>query len=85
MSDKPDGGYAFPRVGEGVGNPLYDAPGMTLRDYFAAQAMQATLSSETAVAEIMASDMGADRLGLAKSVAEIAYMFADAMLAERAK
>ena len=33
-----DGGPAFPRTGEGFGNPRYDAPGMSLRDYFAAHA-----------------------------------------------
>ena len=32
-----DGGPAFPRTGEGFGNPKYDAAGMTLRDYFAAK------------------------------------------------
>lgn len=32
-----NGGPAFPRTGEGFGNPQYDAEGMTLRDYFAAK------------------------------------------------
>ena len=32
-----DNPRAFPRTGEGVGNPLYDEPGMTLRDWFAGQ------------------------------------------------
>jgi hypothetical protein len=67
-----------------VPEPAVDLP-VTLRDYFAAKALQATLSSDTAVSEIMASDMDAGRLGLAKSVAEVAYLFADAMLAERSK
>lgn len=31
-----DGGPAFPSVGEGFGNPSYSAPGLSLRDYFAA-------------------------------------------------
>lgn len=41
-----DGGPAFPG-GDGVhaGNPQYYTPGMSLRDYFAAQAMQAMVSS----------------------------------------
>lgn len=28
---------AFPRTGDGFGNPKYDTPGMSLRDYFAGQ------------------------------------------------
>jgi hypothetical protein len=79
MTDKDTDEAAFP-----VGLPNVGR-GITIRDYFAAKAMQATLSSDTAVAEIMASDMGADQAGLAKSVAEIAYLFADAMLKERSK
>lgn len=39
MSDRKDGGPAFP-------NEHYrDAPGMTLRDYFAAKAMQGLLAN----------------------------------------
>lgn len=30
---------AFPRTGEGLGNPRYDEAGMRLRDYFAGQAV----------------------------------------------
>lgn len=36
---KPENPPAFPRTGEGFGNPLYDAPGMTLRDWFAGQVL----------------------------------------------
>lgn len=36
---KTDGGPAFPSEGEGHGNPLYHSPGMTLRDWFAGQAL----------------------------------------------
>ena len=39
MTDAPDNPAAFPRTGEGLGNPMYDAPGMTLRDWFAGQAL----------------------------------------------
>jgi hypothetical protein len=40
MEDKvKDGGPAFPSVGEGFNNPLYSAPGMSLRDWFAGQVM----------------------------------------------
>lgn len=34
-----DGDPAFPRTGEGFGNPKYDAAGMSLRDWFAGQAV----------------------------------------------
>lgn len=54
--------------------------GMTLRDYFAAKAMQGMLAYP-----------GDDSMGShhnnndAKGVAKVAYQYADAMLAERAK
>lgn len=38
-----DGGPAFPRTGEGFGNPKYDTPGITVRAYLAAKAMQSVL------------------------------------------
>ena len=46
MSKINDGGPAFPGGdGELAGNPTYYAPGMTLRDYFAAKAMAAIVNS----------------------------------------
>jgi hypothetical protein len=66
-----NGGPAFPSVGEGFGNPSYSAPGMTLRDYFAGQAL---------------AGMFADRERLstnAQHFSHDAYLFADAMLAAR--
>lgn len=68
MSTRNDGGPAFPI--------LYDdlcVTGMTLRDYFAAAALQGLLADEIAGYSTF-SDF-----------AEGAYGFADAMLAERAK
>jgi hypothetical protein len=62
------GGPAFP-CHPGVENSIYD--GMTLRDYFAAKAMQAMESRELPKA-ILATD-----------VAEAAYEMADAMLKAR--
>jgi len=41
LRDEP----AFPRTGEGFGNPNYDAPGMSLRAYIATAAMQGLLAS----------------------------------------
>ena len=78
-----DGGYAFPLPAEHVINPgkrhlvPYEfTKGMTLRDYFAAQAMAAYLASPTTCR--MATDH-------ADMCAEWAYLQADAMLAERSK
>ena len=73
MSNKT-GGPAFPRPASA--DPLFDArcqaqTGMTLRDYFAAKAMQGWI-----VSNVEASN---------KQFAEAAYEMADAMLAERGK
>ena len=44
--DNIDGGPAFPTDGESqIGNALWHHSGMTLRDYFAAKAMQAAATS----------------------------------------
>jgi len=63
-NQKPDGGPAFPAQ-------FFDerATGMTLRDYFAAKAMQGLLSSETQAPAI--------------EFAENAYLMADAMIKAR--
>lgn len=65
---------AFPRTGEGFGDPNYDAPGMSLRDWFAGQAL----------AGILATGAGDDdSQALRQIIAEDAYGYADAMLRER--
>ena len=69
MSDKiNDGGPAFPRRYTPM---LEDQPGMSLRDYFAGQALTNTLICESS---------GKD---FAKMNAEYAYLLADAMIAAR--
>jgi len=68
MKSKPDGGNAFPIPANMPHHPTY--PGMSLRDYFAAKAMQGILSDH----EI---DHMPDKL------AELAYRAADAMLEAR--
>ena len=67
MSDTKDGGSAFPLSG-----PLTtsDNLGMTLRDYFAAKAMQSLVALDRTAATMTAED---------------AYAMADAMLAARDK
>lgn len=74
MSDKDDGGSAFPQYFNGsipgIGVEKFD--GMSLRDYFAAMAMQGVLANS----------------GFTKSpidVADYAYIISDEMLAERNK
>jgi hypothetical protein len=64
---------AFPRIGEGFGNPVYETEGMTLRDYFAAKAMAALIVS-------VETPDAAKSYGKA---AEWAYQQADAMLKAR--
>lgn len=77
MSQTNDGGPAFPHLDlyTGAGNPQ-PAPvqynGMTLRDWFAGQALAGMLSDHEV-------DVNAN------TFASISYDLADAMLAERAK
>ena len=61
---------AFPHD---AGADFYERTGMTLRDYFAAKALQG----------ICASPEHLDRTGSFKNAAETAYELADAMLAAR--
>lgn len=70
---KETGGPAYPSGNEVVLGDWRSSghAGMTLRDYFAAKAMQGQVASE---GEATAEDM-----------ASWAYLMADAMLAERAK
>ena len=75
-----NGGPAFPVVGYkqsgGTGVSIMEITGgMTLRDYFAAKAMQSILTS--CYDDTPEHDAG--------SVATLSYAIADAMLAERAK
>lgn len=63
---------AFPRTGEGFGNPKYDAPGMTLRDWFAGQALSGIASCLSGKGDVLYNVIVSD-----------AYDLADAMLAEK--
>lgn len=72
MSAAEDGGPAFPyEERSSDGTPLRDYFGMTLRDYFAAKAMQELLSQNLG---------GAIR---DETLADFAYAMADAMLKAR--
>jgi hypothetical protein len=70
---KDAGGPAFPT---GTGVTPYN-PGMTLRDYFAAKAMQSLFAGAIADAFTLDQDINCDM------AARIAYTMADAMLKER--
>lgn len=76
MNKHDDGGQAFPSSSTAGGGGEYYAahmPGMTLRDYFAAKAMAAVITSPF------------PETSLPCEIAETAYLMADAMLKERAK
>ena len=73
MSDNT-GGPAFP-----VPDGASDMPGMTLRDYFAANAMQGLISCPD-WREGAGEDVGMDA---SDYTASVAYMMADAMLKAR--
>ena len=64
-----DGGPAFPMIYQG--DTRSDAVGMTLRDYFAAKAMQGIVAS-AGTAEMRVDE-----------AANFSYLLADAMLAAR--
>lgn len=71
MNAKNTGGTAFPLIENRTDEVVN--PGMTLRDYFAGQALQGLISG------LPDSDCGID------GFAHDAYMYADAMLEEREK
>ncbi len=76
--------YAFPNKSSGCGGSSLDSNGMTLRDYFAAKAMQAMITGY--LSNEKSSESGfkfyeGDHIHATKA----AYSVADAMLAERNK
>lgn len=82
MSKINDGGPAFPSeyvdyAADEIGNdvPIFArSSGLTIRDWFAGQAMQARLTG-----------LSLPRLDIRNAIAADAYAIADAMLAEREK
>lgn len=71
MSAKTNGGPAFP---QNDSEECMHGPGMTIRDYFAGQALAA-----------LAGRLGYRPASAADEVARDAYLLADAMIEERAK
>jgi hypothetical protein len=73
------GGSAFPYAGETApnGEYIYGETGMTLRDYFAAKAMQSMLT------EYSRTNGGIGAAHIGRNVSHHAYVMADAMLEAR--
>jgi len=74
--------FAFPGVrieNRGGTNMEYSVPGMTLRDYFAGQAMVVFVNSGIA----RAVDVALPELSTREAIATYAYAVADAMLEAR--
>ncbi len=76
---KYNGGSAFPIPLDNSPGAYSADPGMTLRDYFAAKALVGMLANDGPEPSFPSFDK------LAASMAEVAYQYADAMLAERDK
>ena len=88
-----DGGQAFPHdadyIRDGKGGYTFNVPfhpGMSLRDYFAAKAMEGILT-DPAMRKLsgppLPDEIENQKRKCARSAARAAYRFADAMLAER--
>lgn len=82
-TNKPENPNAFPY---GYGTDKYERSesGMTLRDYFAAKAMQSIISNPDLIraCNIVGRESGQTN---SQALAETSYLFADAMLKERNK
>ena len=85
MEHKNDGGPAFPNITPNM--PVDDSPGMTLRDWFAGQAVGALIQEQAACCLSDGDHSGVDwghvSHEMADDVARSAYACADAMIAER--
>lgn len=80
MSKENNGGPAFPYSGVHKGakvNLIVDSHGMTLRDYFAAKAMQGVMASGTAMS------IGTNHEEAMVGMARAFYSMADAMIKAR--
>ena len=75
------GGQAFPMWHRFRGE-LHLMPGMSLRDYFAGQALPAALAAQASAAT---ANLLSQRDGSESMAASLAYNISDAMLAERSK
>lgn len=82
MAEIKTGGAAFPCEG-GSESGLHADPGMTLRDYIAAKALQGFLTSQYVsdfIKEVGSFSTDSD---VRRNLATNAYLYADAMIAAR--
>lgn len=78
MSKQNNGGPAFPEIGNVACNSDWQSEsGMTLRDYFAAKAMQGVMASGTAMS------IGTNHEEAMVGMARAFYSMADAMIKAR--
>jgi len=77
MSEKNNGGPAFPNKAEQCNFGYELSGGMTLRDYFAAKALGVMCSSNVNSTGTFSSPEGRD------TVASVCYLMADAMIKAR--
>ena len=80
MMATPDNPPAFPVSGYDDTHIQHSAEGMTLRDYFAAHALPSVLAHY-----LVANGNGCAADHALRNVPVLAYKYADAMLAERAR
>lgn len=78
-----NGGFAFPGTLAMPEGGIFESAGMTLRDWFAGQALVGMNASPALLEAVTGPDAGAGRHN--DRLARSAYRQADAMLAERAK
>lgn len=76
MTNKNTGGPAFPCETPVAGGGTYYTSGLTIRDYFAGQALQGLLASDAQVPLPTIEEIAAH-------FAKIAFIYADAMIAQR--
>lgn len=81
MSDKPENPPAFPRAAQ-IEPLIYGQSGMTLRDWFAGQALMGFVANQSAMLEVIKAH-NEDGVIARGWVAHTMYQFADAMLAAR--
>jgi hypothetical protein len=84
MSEIKDGGAAFPNGFSAVAN---ERSGMTMRDYFAAKALEGLIAafSDNPMREMVISKASKEGIHPKDGVARAAYEYADAMLRARSQ
>lgn len=84
MSDKT-GGPAFPCTEANYSDPKWTAEGISIRDYFAAKALEGLCAATSSddVRQMYVNNANGNGIDAKEQVAKSAYGYADAMLAAR--